>query len=115
MGALNRIIGGCECQGCNSALEGESAKLLERTLRDMEKLIAQEAHMVRAKVHCQLVERFSDGSGNAHFHPVYSGSPENEAFWKATPGGTIILYTVNPQALAQFEQGKEYYLDFTPA
>ncbi len=45
---------------------------------------------------------------------VYSGSPENEEFFKMTPGGSIQLVTVNPKAAAQLIQGKEYYVDFTP-
>ena len=47
--------------------------------------------------------------------PVYGGSPENEKFFKYTPGGHVEL-AVLPVAVAdQFELGKEYYLDFTPA
>lgn len=33
----------------------------------------------------------------------------------ATPYGEITLGVMNPAALAQFEQGKEYYVDFIPA
>ncbi len=49
-----------------------------------------------------------------HLSAVYSGSPENEAFFKMTPGGNISLVTVNPEAAKQFIPGKEYYVDFTP-
>lgn len=45
--------------------------------------------------------------------PVTSGSDENKAFYDATPGGSIDLQTLNPQAASYFELGKEYYLDFT--
>lgn len=45
---------------------------------------------------------------------VYSGSPENEEFFKMTPGGNITLVTVNPKAAEQFVVGKEVYVDFTP-
>jgi hypothetical protein len=45
---------------------------------------------------------------------VYSGSPENEAFFKMTPGGNITLVTVNPEAAKQFVVGTEMYIDFTP-
>lgn len=45
---------------------------------------------------------------------VYSGSPENEEFFKMTPGGNITLVTVNPKAAEQFIVGKECYVDFTP-
>jgi hypothetical protein len=51
------------------------------------------------------------------FSPVMSGSPENEAFYAASPGGSIELATVNAAAAASasFEIGKEYYVDFSPA
>jgi hypothetical protein len=50
--------------------------------------------------------------------PVYAnGDPnhENTRFWNASPSGEIKLGTVNPEAWGQFELGKEYYIDFTPA
>jgi hypothetical protein len=46
---------------------------------------------------------------------VTSGSPENAQFFAYTPSGAISLSTVNTNASAQFEVGKEYYVDFTPA
>lgn len=65
---------------------------------------------VRAKFHVGHI----DGQ-NIHMSPVYSGSPENEAFFKATPGGQISLFCLNPEALAQFKVGEEFYVDFIPA
>jgi hypothetical protein len=47
--------------------------------------------------------------------PVSSGSEENKKFWKYTPSGKIELSTINQDAADQFEVGKEYYVDFTPA
>jgi hypothetical protein len=47
--------------------------------------------------------------------PVTSGSDENKSFYAATPSGTIELGTVNEEAAKQFELGKAYYVDFTPA
>lgn len=50
--------------------------------------------------------------------PVYGNvdaSEENKKFWQYTPSGRIELGTVNPTAWKQFELGKEYYIDFTPA
>lgn len=47
--------------------------------------------------------------------PVTSGSDESKAFYAATPGGSVDLQTLNPQAASYFELGKEYYLDFTKA
>lgn len=52
------------------------------------------------------------------FSPVYgNGDPnhENTKFWQASPSGEIMLGTVNPEAWSQFELGKDYYIDFTPA
>lgn len=46
---------------------------------------------------------------------VHSGSPENEQFWALTPSGNITFYTANEAAAAQFEAGREYYVDFSPA
>jgi hypothetical protein len=47
--------------------------------------------------------------------PVMSGSEENKEFYAASPSGVIELGTVNESARKQFELGKEYYVDFTPA
>ncbi|MGD9726393.1 MAG: hypothetical protein AB7L09_21600 [Nitrospira sp.] len=53
-----------------------------------------------------------------YFTPVYhKGDPahENSKFWEASPSGKLELGTINEEAWSQFEMGKEYYLDFTPA
>lgn len=49
--------------------------------------------------------------------PVVGGADnaENDRFWEYTPGGKLELSTINAAAADQFEVGKEYYLDFTPA
>jgi hypothetical protein len=67
---------------------------------------------VRCKFHCAHKD---EASGQINFSPVYSGSDENKAFFRATPSGSIVFQTVNPAAFHQFEVGKEYYVDFTPA
>lgn len=59
-------------------------------------------------------------SQKGHIHeiqlePVVSGSPENDAFYAATPHGSISLQTLNHAAGSQFELGGEYYIDFTSA
>jgi hypothetical protein len=41
--------------------------------------------------------------------------PEDQSYSKATPTGRIEMQVDNPAALKQFELGKAYYLDFTPA
>ena len=66
---------------------------------------------VRAKVTCTSKTE----EGAVEFRTVMEGSKENEQFFKYTPAGQIRLEVLNPAALDQFEQGKEYYVDFTPA
>lgn len=65
---------------------------------------------VRAKFKC--IE--NDGE-NVSLEVVTSGSGENDSFFKWTPYGQLKMGTVNENAAKQFEVGKEYYLDFTPA
>jgi hypothetical protein len=65
---------------------------------------------VRAKFRCN-----NNQNGVVSMHAVYTGSEENKAFWNATPSGNISLSITNPEAINQFEAGKEYYVDFTPA
>ena len=69
---------------------------------------------VRAKFTVTSITDLGQGA-NIHFQVVYTGSPENEDFFQYTPSGSIVLYTVNPEAAKQFETGKEYYVDFTAA
>lgn len=69
---------------------------------------------VRAKFQCNNVEANGEGF-NVSLSPVVSGSPENEQFYKMTPGGSISMSTVNAEAAKAFEVGKQYYVDFTPA
>lgn len=50
--------------------------------------------------------------------PVYgNGDPahENTKFWQASPSGSLSLGCINAAAAAQFELGKDYYVDFTPS
>lgn len=50
--------------------------------------------------------------------PVYGhGDPnhENTKFWDASPGGSFELNCVNAEAVKQFDIGKEYYFDISPA
>ena len=70
---------------------------------------------VRAKMKCESIELHSDGSGSVSLSPVISGSEENERFYKQTPSGGLKLSTINAAAIKQFELGKEFYVDITPA
>lgn len=41
--------------------------------------------------------------------------PEDQRFQEATPSGTFEMLCTNPSANAQFELGKDYDFDITPA
>jgi hypothetical protein len=76
--------------------------------------------MVRAKFTCisnepNGAQTPEDKGSTIVLHPVIGGSPENEQFYKWTPGGSIVLSTINEAAANQFEVGKSYYIDFSPA
>ena len=74
--------------------------------------------MVRAKFRVEAITpgNITDGVGKSiTLTPVTTGSKENEEFYRWTPGGNILLSTVNEAAASQFEIGKEYYVDFTAA
>lgn len=71
---------------------------------------------VRAKMKCDALQPATDGEGGTvMLRPVISGSPENDEFYKYTPGGQLQLSTINQEAYDQFEQGREYYVDVSPA
>lgn len=80
-----------------------------------------EPRRVRAKFKVNRIEREQWGGGKEVqtivLTPVYSNDPasENAKFYAATPSGEIKLGTVNADAAAGFELGREYYVDFTPA
>jgi hypothetical protein len=75
--------------------------------------------MVRAKFLC--VEKGEAGhqpcqkTAKVILQPVAGTNEENKSFWKWTPSGKIELQVLNTEAADQFEVGKEYYVDFTPA
>jgi len=73
--------------------------------------------MVRAKFRCtEKSEPSSEGDvSNIQLAPIADGSQENIDFFKWTPSGVIQIGTINKAAAAQFEVGKDYYVDFTLA
>lgn len=77
--------------------------------------------MVRAKFVVQSITRTKHWDKNKgeiigiKMMPVTGGSEENLKFFEATPSGSVDLGTINEEAGRQFELGKAYYLDFTPA
>lgn len=75
---------------------------------------------VRAKFYCaSKTEQSSPGSTQKQesviLQPVINGSEENKQFYQYTPSGKLELSIMNPTAASQFQVGKEYYVDFTPA
>jgi hypothetical protein len=71
--------------------------------------------MVRAKFYVESVTPYTDDATTVLLRAVTSGSEENKSFWKYTPSGTIQMTISNPNAAAEFEDGQEYYIDFTLA
>jgi len=59
------------------------------------------------------VEGETGNGGCVRLFPVTSGSPENNEFYKATPGGNLTLATINEAAFVQFTVDKEYYVDIS--
>ena len=85
--------------------------------------------MTRAKFQCTKKEIVTDSGWDSQagasttkevanielFAVTAEGGDENKAFFKSTPNGNITLSIVNLPAAEMFEQGKDYYVDFTPA
>jgi hypothetical protein len=79
--------------------------------------------MVRAKFKVDSVKQAIYGgieeiASTIELSPVYKNNDpnsENSQFFRWTPSGKIELAVLRPETAAQFELGKEYYIDFTPA
>jgi len=53
---------------------------------------------------------------NVNFQAVTTGSEENKSFSRWTPSASVQMCISNETTAGDFfEQGKEYYLDFTAA
>ena len=72
---------------------------------------------VRAKFDCINKEHdtHDPNHGSVTLRAVHTGSEENDRFFRLAPAGSITIATLNPEAFALFEPGKDYYVDFTPA
>lgn len=71
---------------------------------------------VRAKFQCNSINKSPDDStAVVHLMAVTTGSAENEAWSKYTPSGQLQMVISNPAAAEQFAQGKEYFIDISPA
>lgn len=70
--------------------------------------------MVRAMFTCE--QKVKDDVGyNLIFSAVTGDTELAEKFFKYTPYGTIMMGTINEHAAEQFEVGRSYFVDFTPA
>lgn len=71
--------------------------------------------MMRCKFKVTHVQVSEDGQGSLAMEPVYSGSPENESFFKYTPAGSFSIGVVKGEQLAGIAVGQEFYIDLSPA
>lgn len=69
---------------------------------------------IKAKVIVNSVENFGH-SERPKMSPVTGGSPEDNNYSQATPGGSLELYISNPAAFGFFKSGKKYHVTFTEA
>lgn len=74
--------------------------------------------MVRAKFYVMSKTQFATQhndmvSFKIQLQPVYGDTPENKAFWNATPSGMIEM-SVRPEVGEMFQPGQQFYVDFTP-
>lgn len=92
----------------------KSAALLERVYEYRKQ---QEKVMVRAKFKFTGIQTgYSEQSRELTFTAIYDEKiEEDKRFAKATPSGVFKMTCDNPAANAQFELGKQYYFDISPA
>lgn len=71
---------------------------------------------VRAKFTVVEITHMQGSQKRLKFGAQYDQTiPEDMRFQKATPWGQFEMVVDNPAAFEQFELGKAYYVDFTPA
>lgn len=70
---------------------------------------------IRAKMKCHKVDTTLPENVAVTLTAVVDGSEENKSFAKWTPAASVNISISNPAALNAFEEGKEYYVDFSPA
>lgn len=70
--------------------------------------------LVRAKFVVENKSQNEEGF-TVTMRAVCDGSKENEEFFKYTPSGQLDIGLLKPETAAQFDVGREYYLDFSPA
>lgn len=77
--------------------------------------------VMRAKMKINHIEKRFEGQETLYLNAVAAskypenGSDENNTYAKFSPAGMLSLTIANPDLIGMFEQGEEYYLDFTLA
>lgn len=76
---------------------------------------------MRAKMRINHIDKRYEGQETLYFNAVSrsnypeDGSDENNTYAKFSPSGMLSLTVANPALLGKFNEGEEYYLDFTKA
>lgn len=81
---------------------------------------------VRAKFYVGAINHVFNGANSqiveVKMAPIFEGKDgvdgntnENRLFAKYTPNGSFSMTITNPEAFNQFELGKNYYFDISPA
>lgn len=75
---------------------------------------------VRAKFQCVEIKNLycptpDQQMAEVRLIPVYGNGEANKDWSKWTPSGELKMVITNPPAIAAFDLGKEYFMDFTPA
>jgi len=77
---------------------------------------------MRAKMKVHNVQKHDGGAETLQFSAVAKseayegeGEDENNTYALYTPTADLTMYVANPALQGKFEEGQEFYLDFTPA
>ena len=78
------------------------------------------APVVRTKFRCTGISHIFTGAADQSaatvvLVPVWEQDGVNRKWSKATPSGKHEMLITEPGCVEQFELGRDYYLDFTPA
>lgn len=60
----------------------------------------------------EVVGEGDDATWSIKAEPVIGGCPENDEFFKYTPGGSLSIDVVSESAAGFFVEGEEFYLKF---
>lgn len=74
---------------------------------------------LRPKFVCDAIQEYKQGDQPPVFsislYPAKSNGEDNGKVFRGEPAARIILADLNKAYAEQFEEGKEYYLELTPA